>query len=158
MIIKERMTAKMNDSFVVFMIGMRINKFWKIHKWWPVAMAMPKMIKELMANKKLGFISAESWFGRITIMLQYWESFEKLEAYARNKDAHHLPAWQEFNKRIKSNGDVGIWHETYIIPKGSYECIYNNMPRFGLGKAGELIPAKGNYHNAKDRVNAAMTS
>jgi len=80
MLIKERMTAKMNDSFVVFLIGMRINKFWKFHKWSPIAMAMPKMIKELMANKELGFISAESWFGRTTIMLQYWESFEKLEA------------------------------------------------------------------------------
>ena len=156
MLIKERMTAKMNDSFVVFLIGMRINKFWKFHKWCPVAMAMPKMIKELTANKETGFISAESWFGRTTIMVQYWESFEKLEAYARNKDAHHLPAWQEFNKRIKSNGDVGIWHETYLVPKGSYECVYNNMPKFGLGKAGELIKAIGNYHNARDRVSASI--
>ena len=91
MIIKERMTAKVPDSFVVFLIGMRINKFWKFNKWLPVASAMPKMIKELMANKDMGLIHAESWFGRTTIMLQYWESFEKLEAYARNKDAHHLP-------------------------------------------------------------------
>lgn len=158
MLIKERMTTKMNDSFVVFLIGMRINKFWKFHKWLPVAMAMPKMVKELMANKELGFISAESWFGRTTIMVQYWESFEKLEAYAKNKDAHHLPAWQDFNKRIKSNGDVGIWHETYLIPKGSYECIYNNMPRFGLGKAGELIQAKGSYHNAAGRVEVKIVA
>lgn len=63
MIIKERMTAKMNDSFVVFLIGMWINKFWKFYKWLPVAMAMPRMIKELIANKELGFISAEAWFG-----------------------------------------------------------------------------------------------
>src|SRR3954468_13716952 len=124
MIIKERMTAKMTGSFVVFLIGMRINKFLKFNKWLPVAIAMPKMIKELMANKELGFISGESWLGRTTIMLQYWKSFEKLEAYAKNKDSHHLPAWQEFNRCIKSNGDVGIWHETYLIPKGSYESIY----------------------------------
>ena len=158
MLIKERMTAKMNDSFVVFLIGMRINKFWKFNKWLPVAMAMPKMIKELMANKELGFISAESWFGRTTIMLQYWESFEKLDAYAKNKDASHLPAWQDFNKRVKTNGDVGIWHETYLIPKGNYECIYNNMPPFGLGKAGELIQAKGHYQNASDRINVLKIS
>jgi Monooxygenase af470-like len=152
MIIKQRMTAKMNDSFVVFLIGMRINKFWKFHKWFPVAKAMPKMIKELMAHKEMGFITAESWFGRTTIMVQYWESFEKLEAYAKNKDANHFPAWQHFNRHIKSNGDVGIWHETYLVQKGGYECVYNNMPTFGLGKAGELIPAVGNYHNAKDRI------
>lgn len=152
MIIKQRMTAKMEDSFVVFLIGMRINKFWKFHKWLPVARSMPRMIKELMANKDMGFISAEAWFGRTTIMVQYWESFEKLEAYARSKDGQHFPAWQDFNRHIKSNGDVGIWHETYLIPKGNHESVYNNMPRFGLGKAGELIPAVGNYHHAKDRI------
>jgi hypothetical protein len=43
----------------------------KINKWWPVASAMPKMIKELMKNKELGLIHAESWFGQTTIMLQY---------------------------------------------------------------------------------------
>lgn len=155
MLNKARMTAKMNGSFVVFLIGMRINKPWKISKWWPVASAMPKMIRELMQNKEMGFLHAESWFGRTTIMLQYWESFEKLEAYAKSKDAVHLPAWQQFNKNVGSNGDVGIWHETYLIEKGNYECIYNNMPAFGLGKAGELIEAKGNYHNARDRVAAS---
>ena len=42
--------AKMEGDFVVFLIGMRINKFWQIHKWFPVAMAMPKMIKELYSK------------------------------------------------------------------------------------------------------------
>jgi hypothetical protein len=32
------------------------------------------------------------------------------------------------------------------------------MPRFGLGKAGELVQAKGNYHNAKDRVGVTIIS
>jgi len=149
------MTAKMDGPFVIFLIGMRINKFWKFGKWWPVASAMPKMIKELMANKSQGLLHAETWFGRTTIMVQYWESFEKLEAYARNRNASHLPAWQQFNKNVGSNGDVGIWHETYLIEKGNYECIYNNMPRFGLGKVGEFVEAKGNYHNAKDRLVAS---
>jgi hypothetical protein len=31
-IIKERMTAETNEEFVVFLVGMRINKLWKIHK------------------------------------------------------------------------------------------------------------------------------
>lgn len=158
MLHKARMTAKMEGPFVIFLIGMRINKFWKFGKWFPVASAMPKMIKELMADKTQGLLHAESWFGRTTIMVQYWESFEKLEAYARNKDATHLPAWQQFNKNIASNGDVGIWHETYLIEKGNYECIYNNMPSFGLGKVGTFVEAKGNYHNAKDRVAASKES
>jgi len=152
MIIKQRMTSRMDGPFVVFMIGMRINRFWKFGKWFPVAMAMPRMLKELMKNPALGLISGQSWFGRTTIMVQYWESFEKLEAYAKDEQAQHLPAWREFNRRIKSDGDVGIWHETYVIEAGHYECIYNNMPPFGLGKAGKLQPAVGNYHDAGDRL------
>ncbi|HEX5552422.1 MAG TPA: DUF4188 domain-containing protein [Chitinophagaceae bacterium] len=54
-----------------------------------------------------------------------------------------IPAWKSFNKKIKSGGDVGIWHETYKVKAGQYECVYNNMPPYGLGKAGELIDAIG---------------
>jgi Monooxygenase af470-like len=68
----KRMFAKMEGDFVVFMIGMRTNSFHKINKWWPVAMSMPKMLKELYSKKDYGFLSAEAWFGRTTIMLQYW--------------------------------------------------------------------------------------
>ena len=43
MIHAERMTARMDGDFVVFMIGMRINRPWMIHKIIPVFAAMPKM-------------------------------------------------------------------------------------------------------------------
>ena len=43
-ILPERMTAEIEGDFVVFLIGMRINKPWKIHKWLPVFLAMPKML------------------------------------------------------------------------------------------------------------------
>ena len=46
-VIADRMTAQVEDDFVVFLIGMRINRFWKVHKWLPVAMAMPRMRREL---------------------------------------------------------------------------------------------------------------
>ena len=138
-IVKHRMTAEVNDEIVVFLIGMRINKWWKIHKWLPVSMAMPKMIKELYGNPDLGFISQESWFGRTTIMVQYWKSLEHLESYARNRNASHLPEWSKFNKQIGNRGDVGVWHETYLIKKGSHESVYTNMPRFGLAKVGKHL-------------------
>jgi len=50
-------------------------------------------------------------------------SFEHLESYARNRDAARWPAWVAFNKRVGSNGDVGIWHDTYLVPAGSYERV-----------------------------------
>jgi len=151
-VVKERMYAMMEGDFVVFMIGMRINSLWKIHKWWPVAMAMPKMIKELYKNKEHGFLSTESWFGRTTIMLQYWKSFEHLESYAKNKNAEHFPEWKKFNQKVRASGAVGVWHESYKASPGSYENIYVNMPKHGLGKAGILEKAFGKYEHARDRI------
>jgi hypothetical protein len=151
-IIRERMTADVEGEFAVFLIGLRINKPWKIHKWLPVTRAMSKMLEELDQHPQLGFISQESWFGRTTIMVQYWESFEKLESYAKNKSSSHLPAWAEFNKKVGSNGDVGIWHETYLSQKGKYECVYNNMPQFGLAKVGNHVPATGKLKAASNRI------
>ena len=151
------MTAKAEGDFVVFLIGMRINRIWKVHKWLPVAMAMPKMIEELYENPDMGFISHEQWIGRTTIMIQYWRTFEHLESYARNKESRHLPAWAEFNRNINENGDVGIWHETYLSSPGRYECIYNNMPVFGLAKATECVPITEKYITASKRVRGINT-
>jgi hypothetical protein len=54
----------MDGEFVVFLISMRINKIWKFHKFIPVAMAMPKMLKELLQNPESGFLGHEQWLGR----------------------------------------------------------------------------------------------
>ena len=152
MIVKERMTAEVDGDFVVFLIGMRVNNIFKIHKWLPVASAMPRMLTELYRNPELGLISHEQWFGRTTIMLQYWRSFDHLESYAKAKNSNHLPAWSAFNRNIGSNGAVGIWHETYIIRAGTFESVYNNMPVFGLAKATRSVPAIGKYKDARSRV------
>jgi hypothetical protein len=151
-IIAQRVTADVDSEVVVFLIGMRINKPWKIHKWLPVASAMPRMVTELYANPGSGFLGAEQWFGRTTVMLQYWRSFDALESYAKDRTQQHLPAWAAFNRAVGSNGDVGIWHETYRIRPGDYECIYNNMPAFGLAKATRLVPVAGSRESAVGRL------
>ncbi|MEM7533769.1 MAG: DUF4188 domain-containing protein [Chloroflexota bacterium] len=151
-IIAERVTAEIEEEIIVFLIGMRINKFWKVNQWLPVGMAMPRMLRELYANPESGFLGGESWFGNPTIMVQYWRSFEELERYAKDKEQAHLPAWAAFNRAIGSNGDVGIWHETYRIRPGDYECVYNNMPAFGLAKATKLVPVSGRRESAAGRM------
>jgi hypothetical protein len=151
-IVPTRMTAELDGDFVVFLIGMRINNLLKINKWWPVATAMPRMVKELSVRPEMGFMHAEAWFGRTTIMLQYWRSMEQLIAYARAKDSEHLPAWRSFNRAVGTDGSVGIWHETYIASAGTYENIYVNMPAFGLGKVGTVFPATGRKQSASARL------
>ena len=152
MINRNRMTARIDGDFAVFLIGMRINNPLLIHKWLPVVTAMPRMMKELYQRPELGLLSHEIWFGRTIIVVQYWRSMDDLLHYAKSKDLEHLPAWQKFNKSVGTSGDVGIWHETYLVGPGSYENIYANMPAFGLGKAGTLLEAKSGLKSATERM------
>ena len=80
MIRQGRFAATLQDGFVVFLMGMRINRPLLIHKWLPVVRAMPRMLAELYRQPGLGFIHAEMWFSRTTIMVQYWRSVEQLLA------------------------------------------------------------------------------
>jgi hypothetical protein len=151
-VIKDRMCAQLDGEAVVFLIGMRINKPWKIHKWFPVLFAMPRMLRELEQNPELGLLSHHLWVGRTFIVLQYWRSVDQLNAYAKNRNNAHLPAWAAFNRAIGKRGDVGVWHETYKVREGDFETIYANMPSFGLAKATKSVPASGRRESAAGRM------
>ena len=152
-IFPKRMTAQIEGDFVVFLIGMRVNRWWKVWRWLPVAAAMPRMLIELDRQPELGLLHARTLFGIRNIMvIQYWRSFDLLHAYASDKSLAHLPAWRNFNRRIASNGDVGIWHETYLVKDGAHESVYNNMPRWGLSVAGTHVPAEGSRRSARGRL------
>ena len=149
-----RLTVEVDGDFVVFLIGMRINKPWKLHRWLPVFLAMPRMLKELEKRPESGFLG---YTMGLPVIVQYWRSFEQLEAYARSADLAHWPAWVAFNKRIGgTRGDVGIWHETYRVAAGQYEAVYSGMPAFGLGKVGQLVPASGSRETARGRIRASV--
>jgi len=150
---RERLTAEIEGEFCVFLVGMRVNRWWKVHRWWPVAMAMPRLLRELYSDRDLGFLGGEMWFGNPTISVQYWKSFDHLERYAKATDRLHRPAWHAFNQ-IARSGDVGVWHEAYVIRPGEYECIYNNLPPFGLGKVSRLVPATGRRESAASRLHS----
>ena len=144
-----KVAAEIDGEFVVFLIGMRINKPWKLHKWVPIFLAMPRMLRELSRHPELGLLGYQLFPG---IVVQYWRSFDHLEAYARGNHTHRS-AWASFYKRVGIvSGDVGIWHETYRIAPGHYEAVYGNMPAFGLGAAGRLVPATGRRAMARERM------
>lgn len=152
MIHSNRMMAKPGQELVVFIIGMRINKWTAVHKWFPVFKAMPPMIRELYTNKKLGFLSLQGSFNLRTItLIQYWESVDQLTSYA--KGPQHLKAWNSFYKQASKTNAVGIYHETYVIPAGNYESVYVNMPLFGLAKALGSETITKHTQTAKKRLN-----
>lgn len=151
-----RYTAKTDQPFVVFLIGMRVNQPWQFRKWMSVAKAMPPMLKVLHANaEEKGFLGAEQFFRLFpltTMMVSYWRSFEDLERFARSPEDPHLAAWQDFMRQIGKDGSVGIFHETYQVQPGQYECIYGNMPQFGLAAATQHVPIAPKTEQARDRM------
>jgi hypothetical protein len=123
------------DDVVVFVIGMRINRLRRVRSWWPSFVGMPRMLRELVGSDR-GLLGVRTfWSGRVLLTIQYWRSAEELGAYARDASMSHAPAWGAFNKRAAATGDVGIFHETYVVPADRVETLYGNMTDFGLAAA-----------------------
>lgn len=151
-IISGRQTASIEGPFVVFIIGVRINKWWAVGRWLPVVRAMGPMLQELYANKESGFLDAAFFMtGRGVSIVQYWRSYDQLEQYARGGDKH-LKAWKDFNRKSRAGNAVGIYHETYMVGDGAYESIYVNMPATGLGRAGTLNPVGAGRETSRERA------
>ncbi len=152
-----RYTADIEGDFVVFLIGMRFNQPWRVRKWWPVASAMPRMLRVLDEHPELGCLGYHQWIGRTTILLQYWRDFDSLDRFARDRDLPHLAAWRRFNRAVRDSGQVGIWHETYRVRAGEYETVYSNMPTFGLAAAADHVPIAVKGQTSAARIGVSST-
>ncbi|MFF4350798.1 DUF4188 domain-containing protein [Streptomyces sp. NPDC001530] len=151
-----RTTAAVEGDAVVLLIGMRINHFWAVHQWLPVMLSMFRMLGELARDSDRGLL------GRVLLtasprtyyVVQYWESKEKLYAYASSSDTLHHKVWGIVNRKEREGrvrGHVGLWHEAYIAPEGAHESIYFDMPAFGLARAHGQVPVERRGRYAKDR-------
>jgi hypothetical protein len=155
-IIKGRQTAQLEQPVVLFLIGARFNKLRTFPKWLWFARTMPAMLAELEKNPEAGLLWHRVYLsGRTTLVQQYWKSFDHLLAYSSDKNAEHQPAWARYMRELANDGSIGIWHETYLIEPGKFECVYGNMPPFGLGAATRLVPATGRLMQAKQRFSTA---
>jgi hypothetical protein len=153
-IVPGRYTAQTDQPFVVFLIGMRINKLRAMRKWLPTAMAMGPMLRELFMHPEKGLLGARTYVGwREVMVVQYWRSFADLERFARSVDDPHFPAWKRFSARVGyKDGAVGIWHESYLVQPGQFETVYGNMPVFGLAAATSHVRARGGLETARRRL------
>ncbi|MFH8348669.1 DUF4188 domain-containing protein [Streptomyces sp. NPDC018045] len=144
--------ADIDEEVVVFLVGMRINRLRWVRSWLPALLAMPRMLKELARERGAGMLGFRVLNGgpRVFTVIQYWESREKLYAYASDRNMQHRPAWTAFNRRARSGeGGVGIWHETYVVPAGAYSTFYRSMPPTGLGAAhGVVAPGRRGARSA----------
>ena len=128
-----------------------MNRPLKVHRWMPVFMAMPRMIRELERDPESGFLGAtQSLQADARAVLAQLRAAGALRARPRRLA---LPRLEAFNQRVRASGDVGIWHETYRVRDGEYETIYGNMPRRGLAKVGAHVPL-GSTSTAARRLGA----
>ena len=133
-----RWTAHIEGDFVVFLIGARFNS--KLHLARSLKdlggrrRGMQAMLDYLVAHPERGLLGYE--MGLKTIV-QYWRSFEQLEAFAKDADDPHLDAWRDFWRRVGKSGRTGIWHETFLVRAGEYEAIRQHARlRPGQGQRG----------------------
>lgn len=150
----DRMTHRHDGDLVVFLIGMRINRWSRPDKWIPTALAMGPMLKELSIDPESGLLGWRMTVGpRGPLLVQYWSSSEKLYAYANATGLTHRPAWLAFYRRARNaRGAVGIWHETYEVARA--ESVYAAMPATGLAAATSHVPVSGASDHARDRLAA----
>ncbi len=152
-----RWAAEIEGDFVVFLIGARVNRPWDLFR----SMrdlggrrGMQHMLDYLTEHPEKGLLGYEMSF---PIIVQYWRSFEHLEAFARDGDDPHLAAWRNYWKRVGRSDRTGIWHETYLVRAGEYEAVYGNMPPKGLGKAADLVPL-AESSTARTRIRSAVAT
>lgn len=138
-----RWRAQIEGDFVVFLIGARPSYRHLLRSLRDLggARGMQRMLDRLMADPDTGLLGYEM-AGMGTLIVQYWRSFDHLEAFARNPDDLHLPTWRTYWRRVGKSTRTGIWHETFLVRAGEYEAIYGNMPPFGLGKASSLVTVR----------------
>lgn len=149
-----RWTDDHDGPLVVFVIGMTVNSWWRLRRWWPVAAAMPRMLRELAADPGAGLLGWTMALGsRGPVLVQYWSSTEQLLAYAHDVDGQHRPAWAAYNAMVRQAGPVvGVWHETYQVPAGGHESVYVNTPALGLGACVGHVPVARRGDGAGQRL------
>lgn len=69
--------------------------------------------------------------GVTTFWISYWKDLKGLQAFATSS-AHRLGQDAYDAKKFPY---MGVMHETYYSPKGSWETTYDNVPPLGFGES-----------------------
>src|SRR5215469_14237057 len=95
-----RMMAEIDGDFVVFLIGARFNNKLDLARSLVDLggrRGRKHMLDYLVAHPDKGLLAYEMG---IPTIVQYWRSFEHLEAFANDQDDPHLAAWRNYWRRV----------------------------------------------------------
>lgn len=130
-----------DKPMVLFLIGTRLNSWWALLTNLPVFMrygkaAGPNFVATGRDNS-YGCLYQRQWgdaldflFGDGVMTVQYWRSMDDLSNFNKEKD--HMASRKQYYNEMEQAGIVSIWHETYLIQPGSYECVWGNSHPIGL--------------------------
>jgi Domain of unknown function (DUF4188) len=149
-----RLTTERDKDLVVFLIGMRVNRLLAIHQWFTVFLTMLPMMREIQADPDSGLLGASTWISRREIMIvQYWDTYDQLVAYATSSTKKHRRAWNNFNQRRgRAAKTVGVFHETYVVAPDRMETIYDAMPPILLGNATRAAAVSRSRNSSRERL------
>lgn len=83
-------------------------------------------------------------------VLQYWRSFADLEQWSHRPP--HSEWWRGAVERMRTKGDFGVYHETYLVPRSAVESIYLDCEPVGLATFGTLGEPVGTRTTSRDRL------
>jgi len=148
-----RWMARREDPFAVFVFGMRLNRARGLRRFlWGLGV-LRRILADLETRPARGFLAGGVYrSGRRLIAVQYWDSFDALDEYARDHGLPHRRAWQRYLREALDDPALGLWHETYLASPGTWEAVYVNMPPWGLGAAGGLEAMQADKGSARDRL------
>ena len=132
-----RVAEHSTSGVAVFLIGLRVNRWYRPDAWLPALLAMGPMLAELYGDTTTGFRGHRmALTAGGPMLVQYWDSAEHVLRYARAADRRHRPAWAAFHGRARRvPGAVGIWHELYDVRPGAASSTFVDMPVVGLAAA-----------------------
>ena len=82
--------------------------------------------------------------------LQYWASFEALDTWSHTSP--HATWWKLAVERMRVKGDIGVYHEAYVVARSNVESIYLDCTGVGLSAFGVTSEPVGPKTTARDRL------
>ncbi len=151
----DRQVASLPDSIdelCLIRLGLVVRRL----RAWPYALRLGRAIRESAAaalGEGAGLLGSEMALmpPNHLIVLQYWSSFGAMEAWSHRPP--HSTWWKGAVERMRTKGDFGIYHESYLVPRSGVESIYVDVPPgIGLAKFGTMGPAEGSMTTSRDRL------
>ncbi|TVY86774.1 Monooxygenase [Lachnellula willkommii] len=146
-----------SDGVVVFVLGARLNHlFGKLS---PGTTQLDVVFKDMWQAEKnrkaWGYIGRTATLadssdseGTTTVWISYWKNVKGLHDFAATA-AHRLGQDRYTAGKYPY---VGVMHELYHAPKGSYETIYGNFRPWGLGATKVIVGEEEGRLTFKDTL------